>query len=581
MNKPASYPKTAAAEKQAVLIFESLVDCMRVHTEIQTLDRVPNIDGFVEILDEEGYPIGKFDVQVKKMKADATKFPCPIKLVEYSKVSGSPVVLVCVDVKNKKAYWRHIFPSMPGVLDQTETFTVNFDPTHDAINQDKTYLRRWINLTEQHLEKIQKYPQLIRQFKQKVTVETIPSHDIYIYQLYLDQINSLLDRDFLTVKKMLLPDTWKIGLGIVESNKRQIIYQVYKLNYGQAGPLICSIEPDNSDGLDLKNIDRLSQVWTVRENFEDPAKKGNAFVSSLVKEIFESSSFYIRGDKLALDIVFNFIDHHGHCLGLKPYQETYDIESVRRGIYDYLPSVYALIDDVFQEQCNWDSESRNFECFSLLVQEHNLLPVISSKGKYDISEPFSFPQVDLLSDSIEHLQSKNISLLKRLYKLPGELDSLNSSDQSLDSLFQYQSYKLQKILKSALEDYSAFVRGNLLDFPESPYLNQDISIVCCVEKTLSAKQKWYVALHEYFVKNDGSLKKILFLKRDVKLARSKKGAFLKIRGKQFQCTSKITVPACEYLGRFPILDRIYAMLREDLELHYGSEFSYSYTFNRF
>ena len=52
MIEPAPYSTTDAAEQNAVITFESLVDSRFVKAEIRTRDKYPNVDGIVEIVDE-------------------------------------------------------------------------------------------------------------------------------------------------------------------------------------------------------------------------------------------------------------------------------------------------------------------------------------------------------------------------------------------------------------------------------------------------------------------------------------------------------------------------------------------------
>jgi hypothetical protein len=106
MAKPTAYSRTDAPEQEAVTTFLSLIDAKCVKADIRVRDKVPNVDGTLELVDPSGVPIGKLDVQVRKIPDGTTKYSCPAELVGYSEVSTLPVLLVCVDTLHKKAYWK-------------------------------------------------------------------------------------------------------------------------------------------------------------------------------------------------------------------------------------------------------------------------------------------------------------------------------------------------------------------------------------------------------------------------------------------------------------------------------------------
>jgi hypothetical protein len=75
LTKPAPYPTTAIQEVLAINILRNLLDPNQVMLDIRQLDRVPDIDGHVDILDKGHHPIGKLEVQVKKLPDDYGSTP--------------------------------------------------------------------------------------------------------------------------------------------------------------------------------------------------------------------------------------------------------------------------------------------------------------------------------------------------------------------------------------------------------------------------------------------------------------------------------------------------------------------------
>jgi hypothetical protein len=86
---PRPYSLTDPAEQESKTVLESLLDHHFVKTDIRTRDKIPNIDGTIELVDKDQIPIGKFEVQLRTIGKNETKYSCPSSLVSYSKKSTS------------------------------------------------------------------------------------------------------------------------------------------------------------------------------------------------------------------------------------------------------------------------------------------------------------------------------------------------------------------------------------------------------------------------------------------------------------------------------------------------------------
>ena len=111
MIQPTPHPFTDTSETEAVDILKSLLDHSKVKSDIKERDKHPNIDGYLELVDEFSIPIGKLEVQIKKISDELLNPPrveCKISFLGYCKESQLPVILIGVNIKNKKAYWIHL-----------------------------------------------------------------------------------------------------------------------------------------------------------------------------------------------------------------------------------------------------------------------------------------------------------------------------------------------------------------------------------------------------------------------------------------------------------------------------------------
>ena len=106
--RPTPYSPTDGVENLAVSTFSTLIDNEKVKLDIKTRDKIPNIDGYLELVDEKYHPIGKFEIQVKKLPKNNINIKIKILFLSYCKESILPVILVGVDIDNKKAYWLYI-----------------------------------------------------------------------------------------------------------------------------------------------------------------------------------------------------------------------------------------------------------------------------------------------------------------------------------------------------------------------------------------------------------------------------------------------------------------------------------------
>lgn len=242
MTKPAPYSNTDSAEETAVVILRNLLDPNRVKADIRTRDKYPNIDGTIELVDQENRPFGKFDIQVRKIGDGQKAYSCPTSLVGYSEVSTLPVILACVDVSLRKVYWRHITPTMPEYKKDQESFTIRFNETSDSITSDGIYIHKWSEIIFDFRKRITDFPKLQKEIANRLTVKNIDPNDKRLFQYYIDTINSLLDDDFLTIKKILFPDVWKLGVGIFDSSEQWVSFQLYKIPYEEPAPLVCKLD---------------------------------------------------------------------------------------------------------------------------------------------------------------------------------------------------------------------------------------------------------------------------------------------------------------------------------------------------
>ncbi len=574
MAKPAPYPKTDAPEQEAVTTFNSLIDAQYVKTDIRTRDKVPNVDGTVELVDANRGPIGKFDIQIRKIPDGSTKCTCSEKLLGYSQVSSQPVVLVGVDTLHKKAYWKQIFPVMPEYKEGQKSFTISFDTVTDSVGPQTPYLRLWRDLVSDYNQRIAQFPVLQKEVGNKITLSSIPNKDKIYFQKFVDTINILFDQDFISVKNLLLPDVWKLGVGLYPVNQNSVTYQVYKILYGEPFPLICSLEGNPFD-LEKSGSLTFSSCFLRREHLGDPEYAGRNFVLDYVKRIIKKRNFVVHGKLFSTEVLFAFLDQYSQSIGLKSDQDGYSVPDIDYGLKIYLPNLCDRIGIALKPLPHREHVVMDFDMVSEMIRQ-GTVPAQIKEDQVN----FPFIMYSLLTplkpvfESVRFLIANGITQVERPFLKP--IRQLGPGTRWIWSGYTEDSERgnILKTLNSSVTEYSAFVSGNRLKFLNSPYLNPSTAVVYVYEPSKrsggSDPGSW-PTLNEYFIENPvGQLPKLsvaIGYGTSPKIE-SERPPIITIDGRKYSFSNHSSLSAGFLFQRTPIKNLIYRFLSEDLQRHY-------------
>ena len=542
MTEPAPYSQTDAAEQDAVNVFKQLIDTAYVKDDIKTRDKHPNIDGSVELVDDRGKPIGKFDVQIKKIPEGAVKYSCPATLIGYSNVSILPVILICVDVKRKKAYWKKICSAMPEYKPDQGSFTVDFDTELDTIDGNRAYLSRWRGIVEDHKERIARYPELLEEIANKVSDDRISPKDMAFFQRFIDRINDLFDNDFCCVKRILLPNVWKVGVAIYRADANRLSYKLYRAPYKLPIPLVCAAEGKAFDPKSYSPLD-LSDHLTTREYLGEPEKAGEAYVLDCVKQVVSNRDLSIYGVRTCVDFLLDFVKQHGKSLALPSEDPEYALADLSRAISLHYARLHSTIAPDIQA-----TTGGGIILFSSSI--------VSRK----------------VHEAIDYLRANNISAIKPLLK-PRSLQPSRGSNWSWSGYTaEDERHNVFSVLETCIREYTAFVRGNGLVLPKSMYLDRDTSVVFVYERSAEHDARIGPVLQEYLVDNaQGRLPKLLVIFADSANPRVIREALLNVRidGTLYSCNEWSGYNPSFLFERTPFLRMSYRMLCHDLNQHYN------------
>jgi hypothetical protein len=467
MTKPAPYSNTDAAEEAAVNVLRSLFDPRRVKADIRTRDKYPNTDGTIELVDLENRPIGKLDVQVRKVGDGQISYSCPSSLVGYSGVSTLPFILACVDVSLRRVYWRHITPTMPEYKSGQDSFTIRFDEASDCITSDGIYIQKWTEIVSEFQKRITDYPRLQKDAADRVTKNKLDPKDIRLFQHYIDTINNLLDDDFLAIKKVLFPDVWKLGVGIFDANEKWVSFQIYKIPYEESTPLVCKL-----DGIPFHPSSRspytVSTQGTGRENL-DPETSAKSFVLGKVKRAVEERLLSVHGRLTSIDILFSFIDRFSDLLALSPRQDSYDVAELSNALNQQMLGLCASLASTL-DQSAIGFVSLELESVEEYLRSNKAKPIPPGTIPINFSvSSHSFP-IRAVFDALRNITTAELKTIQRPF-VQRDPELLRTGGWIWSGYKPKDEIQNAEImLANAIPEYAEFIEGNRLKLPESRYL---------------------------------------------------------------------------------------------------------------
>lgn len=335
---------TEEPETLAVITLEYLLDHKKVRTDIKRNDKHRDIDGYLELLDEFRNTQGKLEVQVKKLPNGKRKIQCPLKLFSYSERMLYPVLLIGVDIEQKKAYWVHVGEDLIAsstIRSGQKTKVVNF-PIENVIDGKNTkYVSEWQTIAESYKARIRDYSDLTGRLLKSLKRSNLALGRRKKYfrniHLFLDELNTLLDGKFSVVKRILYPNAWKVGLAYSTYEDNTVSYSLYPIRF-------------ETNDVQIKEFDSAlrKKLWEegigIRgHNFENPIK---VRPRKYAIEIVESETLRLLKNRLlshagngflAREFIFASLDRYFQQLGLEKKDE-YSLGEIEKAFDQLLPA---------------------------------------------------------------------------------------------------------------------------------------------------------------------------------------------------------------------------------------------------
>lgn len=304
----AGYTQNTSSDMTSITTLKSILDLNKVIAHLSENDKTPNYDGYLEILNNNGIPIGKIETQVKthREKYSNPSFSIKLKLLAYTRdVVQLPFILIAVDQKNKKAFWEEITPENARLYinealakkPKSSSYPIQFNKKNE-IAENPPY-DNWKEIVENHKKVFRETTEINKQLiisetelkKLKLKLDFIErdvNPNYFQIHMFLDTLNNLFSKEFKIIRKLFVSDFWKFGIVTFgEVTENRITYSLYSIDWNVNLRQINTYEESN----DIQNF--INDYPSVR------AYSGkNPILKTPVKYAYEKLWEYL---KLMLD----------------------------------------------------------------------------------------------------------------------------------------------------------------------------------------------------------------------------------------------------------------------------------------
>lgn len=604
-SKPAPYSKTDEQEILAIDTFKRLVDHKQVKLDVKERDKYPNIDGYIELVDENLVPIGKLEVQIRKLPDSSgtnRKIQCPTSLVAYSEeATCNPVLLIGVNVEQNKAYWVHITKDIIKLKNgNTQKSKVVSFPASNIIDGKNTkYIAEWRNITESYKTKMQGYNE-IKESYEKLRVHANPvlgvdKKDFQDIHIFLDEINDLLENKFSIVKKRYYPTAWKIGLAYYEYEDDSVTYTLYPIPFSKNDVQIKEINKTLHEELKREGLG-FTGHFTENPFRRRPKEYAIEIVESKTLEILEHRLLDHKGNEfLAKEYIFAFIDHFSRQLGLD-IKDSYSISEIEEAFFCYLP---IWVDEAikFMVKVQRNRVRKYADCLyrrpyfdpdTLIVQiMANERKRIGDLVRKRIDQKSPIPRIPLgnrkfplriFYEFLSFLKSKGIEKVDRVY-LPRDYSRLQKTGGLIYNFFSPAAVeKNLEIFFDNLETaYNDMVLQNFPEIAEKLPLFGNASLIIVVynvKEKYEAPRDLPTIQFLHLSSRDGGGLKIQIYKKGAPNAPNIScesvcvGESIKLHGKKYRLTSCSKGVLDFIYDDLPMFNFVYDILEENLKTYF-------------
>lgn len=428
--RAASHGKSNWRDKQSISLVERILTTHeRVMPQLQSIDKWPNIDGYLELQDDDGDLIGRIEVQVKTLPQNHDyKLSINTPFLYYCRdVSQIPVLLLCVDLLEEKVYWIHVNRQFLSSLNlenkqKKKTIHLTADQFFDMLN--KNYIHKWELVVKASKERVHNYDELQNAYKvlREASNLDIGRTSPYFYSIhkFLDELNEMLDKKFPVVKRVFFPNAWKVGFAYYTYTESALSYILYPID-------------NNYNDVQIKRIDitlhnkLINRVWAIyfgsNPIMNDPRKVAIEIVRNYVSKLISGRLLDNYCDFLALEFVYSIIKRNLHRLKII-HKDAYTIEEIEvlisSGIIEqalrYQSGTVKYLYHVFYESFSY-LKDKGFSTIYNINKDYISLLTYFSEQEFEAALFFFLENV---VSTYDYILEQNFPSLKKELSLFGE-----------------------------------------------------------------------------------------------------------------------------------------------------------------
>ena len=429
---PASFPSRNSEEMNSVFTLGYLLDTKLLKPEFNCLDKFPNIDGYITIVNERDGPIGKIEVQIKTLpdnSINTPKFQCSKDFLSYCESAPLPVILIIVNKNFRRAFWLHIDRNfLNGLKIKGDSVILKFPLTNVISTEERKYIEDWKLIVGEHVRRLVYFPLLETKHKEleekydylksfPKPVHNLPPEGLAQLQAFIDTYNNLVMDKFPILKDLYYSEFWKIGIGYSSFLDKSIKYLLYPIRNGENDLLIREIS--EKEMLNSPKAISWHNQYVENPIKDNPIRYAWDQVSQDIIEVVSEPIVKLVSLSLATEFLITQIDKVYFILNQR-IRNKYNLST----ILDRLNLLYPLwLDEVYGLDDNQDVVFSYNQLHDLLERDkkgNGLSRAIlkyrngfSRKNnvkitRYDIDEEY-------LNTSIKFYRSKNQNVIKRLY----------------------------------------------------------------------------------------------------------------------------------------------------------------------
>lgn len=352
--RPAKYSNNAISESKSIALLELILDKSKVITHLSKNDKTPNYDGFIEVIDNEGYPVGKIETQIKTHRENYTSpsFSVELKLLVYARdVAQLPFFLIAVDQKNNKAFWKEIsrdsaIQLIDKALDKSrkqKSISIKFENENEIYHNPPYNI--WGAIVEEHKKLIYNSGEINKQLlvttaelnRLKSEFNERNSNSNYIQMhIFLDTLNNLFYNEFKIIKKLFVSDFWKLGLiTFGEVTEKRIAYSLFSIGWNENFKQIDSYQESQNFQEFINNYPSVKSYSNKNPIVEIPVNYAYETLWEYLKLMLDKKFLWPNNESLERELLFYLKDTQFNGNKIEEVK-TLELISFKQEIEEYL-----------------------------------------------------------------------------------------------------------------------------------------------------------------------------------------------------------------------------------------------------